>query len=232
MRVNADLTRRVVLATQALAWLASPLPGVERRPLERFAAESGKATSIVRYAPGSAFSPHQHPAGEEILVLDGVFSDEHGDYPAGYWLKNPPGSSHRPCSAPGCLLLVKLCYQAPEDLCRLRVDTRASAWSAGLLPGLRILPLHRFAGEQTALLRWAAGTRAGIQEHPGGVEILVLEGELQDEFGAYPAGTWLRNPPGFRHAPCSPAGCLLYVKSGHLKADGPADQSSTFLSTS
>lgn len=232
MRVNADLSQRVVLDTQALAWLASPLPGVERRPLERFAAESGKATSLVRYAPGSSFSPHRHPEGEEILVLDGVFSDEHGDYPAGYWLKNPPGSRHQPCSAPGCLLLVKLCYQMPEDRCSLRIDTRAGTWRPGRVAGLSVLPLHSFAGVHTALLRWAPGTRCPVQRHPGGVEILVLEGDLQDEFGAYPAGTWLRNPPGAVHAPFSAAGCLIYVKLGHLSLDGVADQSSTFLSTS
>lgn len=231
MRVNADLHERVVLDTNALPWLDSPLPGVQRRPLERFAAESGRATSIVRYAPGSAFKPHKHPGGEEILVLDGVFSDEHGDYPAGTWLKNPPGSQHQPSSAPGCLLFVKLCYQAPDDQAVLRIDTRQAQWRPGLVAGLSVLPLHSFATEHTALVRWAPGTRFGRHRHWGGEEILVLEGVFQDEQGDYPAGTWLRNPDGSLHEPFSSAGCLIYVKVGHL-AEGQTDQSSTFLKIS
>ncbi|WP_439859172.1 cupin domain-containing protein [Pseudomonas sp. MBLB4136] len=232
MRINADLDRRVVLDTQAMAWQASPLPGVERRPLERFAAESGRATSLVRYAPGSAFSRHLHPGGEEILVLDGVFVDEHGEYPAGYWLKNPPGSGHTPSSPAGCLLLVKLCYQASEDQRSARLDTRAAQWQPGQVPGLRVLPLDSYGGVHTALLRWGPGTRVPLQRQPGGEEILVLEGVLEDESGAYPAGTWLRNPPGSKHTPFSSAGCLIYVKVGHLREGAGSDQSSTFLSTS
>ena len=232
MQVNADLNERVVLDTQAIAWQASPLPGVERRPLERFAAESGRATSIVRYAPGSAFSRHQHPAGEEILVLDGVFADEHGDYPAGYWLKNPPGSSHAPSSPQGCLLFVKLCYQAAADQSSLRIDTCAVEWRPGLVAGLSVLPLDSFATVHTALVRWAPGTAFKAHRHVGGEEILVLEGVFQDEFGDYPAGTWLRNPHGSLHTPFSREGCLIYVKVGHLVEGAPTDQSSTFLSIS
>ncbi|MBS7663217.1 cupin domain-containing protein [Pseudomonas lalucatii] len=232
MRINADLERRVLLDTRSLAWQASPLPGVERRPLERFAAESGRATSIVRYAPGSAFSRHLHPGGEEILVLEGVFVDEHGEYPAGYWLKNPPGSGHTPSSPGGCLLFVKLCYQAAEDQRTARIDSRTAEWRPGLVPGLQVLPLDSHGAVHTALVRWAPGTRFQAHQHPGGAEILVLEGVFEDEFGAYPAGTWLRNPRGSRHTPFSREGCLIYVKVGHLGADAAADQSSTFLSTS
>ncbi|WPC06427.1 cupin domain-containing protein [Pseudomonas benzenivorans] len=232
MRINADLDRRVVLDTHALAWQASPLPGVERRPLERFAAESGRATSIVRYAPGSAFSRHLHPGGEEILVLEGVFVDEHGEYPAGYWLKNPPGSGHTPSSPGGCLLFVKLCYQAAEDQRTARIDSRTAEWQPGRVPGLQVLPLDSYAAVHTALLRWAPGTRLQAQSHLGGAEVLVLEGVLEDEFGTYPVGTWLRIPPGSRHTPLSTAGCLTYVKLGHLREGAGSDQSSTFLSTS
>ena len=108
MQLNTDLHQRVVIDSHAVAWQPSPLPGVERRPLERLAAESGRTTSIVRYAAGSSFKAHLHPLGEEILVLDGVFADEQGDYPAGTWLRNPHGSSHRPFSTDGCLIYVKV----------------------------------------------------------------------------------------------------------------------------
>ena len=115
MHINADLQQRVVIDSNAVPWQPSPLPGVERRPLERMGAESGRATSIVRYAAGSSFKAHAHPQGEEILVLQGTFADEHGSYPAGTWLKNPPGSRHAPSSPDGCLLFVKLCHLTAAD---------------------------------------------------------------------------------------------------------------------
>ena len=79
--------------------------GVDRRPLDRIGEEVARATSIVRYAPGSRFSAHTHGGGEEFIVLDGVFQDEHGDYPPGTYVRNPPGTRHTPGSEPGRLPL-------------------------------------------------------------------------------------------------------------------------------
>jgi anti-sigma factor ChrR (cupin superfamily) len=216
MLINSDLQQRVVIDTCNEPWLPSPLPGVERRPLERWQAESGRATSIVRYAAGSSFKPHPHPEGEEILVLQGTFVDEYGVYPAGTWLKNPPGSQHAPSSPDGCLLLVKLCHLGEDDSIRVCVDTRSAEWQAGMVAGLSVLPLDSVGSTHTALVRWAAGTRFSAHRHFGGEEILVLEGTFQDEFADYPAGTWLRNPHGSAHTPFSTGGCLIYVKVGHL----------------
>ena len=167
------------------------MPGVWRKPLAREAPESGHATSIVRYDPGSAFSRHAHPGGEEILVLQGTFSDEHGDFAAGSYLRNPPGSSHTPFSRQGCVLLVKLEQIAADDSAQVRIDTARSEW----LPGqgnLQVMPLHDFAGEHIALVKWPAGERFQRHRHFGGEEVYVLSGEFIDEFGRYPAGTWLR----------------------------------------
>ena len=99
--LNADFARRVLLHTAGAVWQDSPQAGVQRIPLDRIGAEVARATSLVRFAPGSRFPAHVHGGGEEILVLDGVFSDESGDYPAGSYLRNPPGSRHAPASAPG-----------------------------------------------------------------------------------------------------------------------------------
>src|SRR5689334_19491242 len=106
MRLNADFAKRV--AVHAAPWTPSPMPGVARRMLDRLGDEVARATSIVRYAPGSSFSPHVHGGGEEFLVLDGVFSDEHGDCPAGTYVRNPPTSAHTPGTAAGCTIFVKL----------------------------------------------------------------------------------------------------------------------------
>ena len=216
MQLHADLNKRAVLDTHTLAWTPSPMPGVERRLLDRAGGEVARATSIVRYAPGSRFEAHSHGGGEEILMLEGTFSDEHGDYGAGTYLRNPAGSSHAPCSAPGCTLLVKLRQMHPLDQQRVAIDTATSTWLPGLVPGLEVMPLHGFGSEHVALVRWAPGTVFQPHSHPGGEEIAVLDGVFQDEHGTYPAGSWLRNPPGSVHRPWSEAGCTIWVKTGHL----------------
>jgi anti-sigma factor ChrR (cupin superfamily) len=87
-----------------------------------------RATTIVRDAPQSRFSAHAHDRGEEFLVLDGVFADEHGIYPAGTYVRNPPGSSHAPYSDEDCTLFVKLRQFQPEDLARVVIDTNCADW--------------------------------------------------------------------------------------------------------
>jgi len=187
--------------------------------LDRVGAEVARATSIVRYAAGSRFDRHVHDGGEEILVLDGVFSDEHGDYPAGTYVRNPPGTSHAPFSRSGCTLFVKLWQFAADDTEPVRIDTLTAAWHPGLVAGLSVMPLHEHDGVSTALVRWAPQTRFNTHAHPGGEEILVLEGVFSDEHGHYAAGTWLRNPRGSRHTPYTGAeGALIYVKVGAIGA--------------
>ena len=221
MQIHSDFHLRVVEHDDGSGWLPSPLPGVERRMLDRVGGEVARATSLVRYAPGAGYENHLHGAGEEILVLAGVFSDESGDHPAGTYLRNPPGSRHTPFSREGCLLFVKLRQFAADDLSTVRIDTRQAPWRQGLVPGLAVLPLHAHGGIDTALVRWAPDTRFSSHRHPGGEEILVLEGLFQDELGDYPAGTWLRNPRGSQHTPFTgPQGALIYVKVGHLGVGG------------
>ncbi len=187
--------------------------------LDRVGGEVARATSLVRYAPGSQFARHVHGGGEEILVLDGVFSDDSGDHPAGTYLRNPPGSAHAPQSADGCLLFVKLRQFAPDDLDAVRLDTQTQPWRQGMVPGLSVMPLHAHDGISTALVRWAPNTQFNAHSHPGGEEILVLDGVFCDEFGVYPKGSWLRSPRWSRHTPFTgPEGALIYVKVGHLGA--------------
>ena len=216
MQINEDYSQRIVLNTEEMPWIAAPAAGVERRMLERSGAESGRATSIVKYAPGARFPEHQHPGGEELLVLSGVFSDAAGDYPAGSYVRNPPGSKHAPFSHGGCVMLVKLQQFAADDLGTTRLDTHQTQWLPGMVPGLSVMPLHAFGAEHTALVRWAAGTVFKRHQHWGGEEIFVVSGTFQDEYASYPAGSWLRSPHLSAHTPFSTDGCLIYVKTGHL----------------
>jgi len=217
MNIHSDLSERIVLHTDQLAWHASPVPGVERQMLDRVGEEVARATSVVRYAPNTEFTPHTHDGGEEILVLDGCFSDGAGDYSAGMYLRNPPGSQHAPFSTDGCTLFVKLRQFAQSDSQELRINTKTKDWYPGLVPGLSVMPLHEHDGVSTALVRWAPNTVFNPHVHPGGEEIYVLDGVFHDEFGAYPKGSWIRSPRYSKHAPFTKEeGALIYVKVGHL----------------
>jgi len=213
--LNMDFSKRVVIDTKRRDWCDSPMPGVKRKPLAREEAERGHATSIVSYAPGAHFSEHDHPLGEEILVLEGVFSDHSGDYGPGCYFRNPEGFRHAPSSKPGCRILVKLHQFAPGDTQHINIDTNDAAWLTGD-DGLQVMPLHRFGSEQVALMRWPAGESSGRHLHPGGEEIYVISGELCDEQGRYLAGTWIRNPPMSQHRLYAARETLIWVKTGHL----------------
>jgi anti-sigma factor ChrR (cupin superfamily) len=215
--LNMDFERKVVIDTRLQDWEPSPMAGVWRKPLAREATERGHTTSIVRFDPGSYFARHRHPRGEEILVLEGTFSDEHGDFGPGTYFRNPPGSAHTPFSRQGCVLLVKLDQFAPDDSRAVRIDTRNATWLPGH-GGLEVMPLHEFRGEHVALVKWPAGERFQPHRHYGGEEIFVLSGEFRDEFGSYPAGSWLRSPHLSQHHPFVDEETLIWVKVGHLPA--------------
>ncbi|BFM13170.1 cupin domain-containing protein [Simiduia litorea] len=215
VNLHMDLSCKVVVNSGELAWIASAHPAVMRKPLAREAREGGHATSIVKYEPGASFSAHSHPGGEEIYVLEGTFSDEHGDYPAGTYLRNPPNSRHSPFSNEGCLLLVKLHQFQPQDLSPVILDTHKQPWRQGY-GKLQVMPLHQCGTESVALVKWPAGEVFQPHTHFGGEEIWVLSGVFCDEHGSYPAGTWLRSPHLSSHTPYVDVDTVIWVKTGHL----------------
>jgi anti-sigma factor ChrR (cupin superfamily) len=220
MNINANFNERVVINASQMTWTPSPMAGVERKMLDRIGEEIARATSLVRYAPNSHFSAHTHGGGEEFLVLEGEFNDAAGCYPAGTYVRNPVGSSHAPwAGAEGAVIFVKLHQFDLQDAARCVIQTREQAWYQGMVPGLKVMPLHEFGAEHVALVKWAPNTRFNPHQHWGGEEILVLEGVFCDEHGVYPAGSWLRSPHLSRHQPFTgPEGALIYVKTGHLGA--------------
>ena len=215
MDIHSDYSKRVVLNHHDLPWASSPTMGVERRMLDRQGDEVARATSIVRYEAGANFPSHTHEFGEEILVLEGVFSDETASYPAGTYIMNPPGSSHTPFSEGGCTLFVKLRHLGAEQTEREVVHTHVAPWFQGMVPGLTVMPLMR-QGTGSTLVRWAPQTYFNPHKHYGGEEIFVVEGVFEDEHGRYPAGSWIRSPHMSLHQPFSKEGCTIFVKTGHL----------------
>ena len=217
-RLNANFAERIVVRPEDYVWVDSPMPGVERMMLDRIGDEVARATSLVRYAPNSEFSPHTHSGGEEFIVLEGTFSDEHGNYPQGSYVRNPIGTSHTPIiDDDGCLIFVKLHQFSDTDTKQFAANTNSMEWYPGLVDGLEVMPLHSHDGEQISLVKWAPNTRFNLHQHWGGEEILVLEGTFYDEHGCYPKGSWIRSPHLSRHQPYTQEdGALIYVKVGHL----------------
>ncbi|MBX2799550.1 MAG: cupin domain-containing protein [Myxococcales bacterium] len=217
MRLHADFTERVVLHAPELDWVPSPMPGVHRRMLDRVGEEVARATSIVRYAPNSHFSAHVHGGGEEFLVLEGTFQDEHGDYPVGSYVRNPPTSEHTPRSEPGCVIFVKLWQFDPDDRhpVSLRLQDLSYASHADH-SGVSCATLHEDAREMVEVQRWSAGTRASF-DVPGGAEVLVLQGSLKADGDPLRVHSWMRLPAGTSWSGEAGAdGATLWVKTGHL----------------
>jgi anti-sigma factor ChrR (cupin superfamily) len=220
MLVNADFSRRAAIAGQHYEWVRSPISGVERVMLDRVSApdnhEKARATSIVRYARGSHFPSHTHDGGEEILVLSGCFSEGDQHYPAGWYLRNPPGSSHQPASANGAVIFVKLGQMAPGDTQTVRIDTHApGAWTRE--PGRERCPLFEDAGESVALVRLAAHSQV-FADAVDGAELLVLDGEVLTHDTRLAQGSWLRLPAGeHRDVTAGAEGATLYLKTGAFR---------------
>ncbi len=213
--LNMDFSRAACVRAKDHHWIKSPSDGVSRIPLEREAAESGHATSFVRFEPGSFFSEHRHPQGEEIYVLDGVFSDENGDYPAGTYIRNPPGTQHQPFTKQGCTLFVKLDQFQQGDQQHVVIRPESQHWQAGI-GKLKVLPLYTYKTESTALVLWPENEVFQPHTHWGGEEIVVIKGRFIDEHGEYPEGSWIRSPHMSRHFPRVEEETLILVKVGHL----------------
>ena len=214
MELNADFSRRVLIHSEDIPWRASPMPGVDRRMLDRIGNEVARATSIVRYAPGSRFSAHTHTGGEEFIVLDGVFQDEHADYPAGTYVRNPPTTSHTPGAAQGCTIFVKLWQFDPEDRTQFRKEMNADLVELG--EGVRGKPLHRDDRETVRFITLAPG--ATFAEIPqGGAELLMISGTASEGKDRLGAGAWLRLPEGTPlRIIAGDKGATFWIKTGHL----------------
>jgi quercetin dioxygenase-like cupin family protein len=218
MNLHADMNQKVVVHAAQLDWLASPIAGVARRMLHRVGDEVAQATSIVRYAPGSRFSAHTHNGGEEFLVLDGVFQDEHGDYPAGTYIRNPPQSRHTPGSANGCTIFVKLWQFDPQDRSHVIVHTdQLARVSDAQRPGVKVSPLYMDEREDVRLEEWAPHALIELALPKGG-EFLLLQGSMTEGNEALAEQSWLRLPPGSHlSAQTGAQGAKVWVKLHHLR---------------
>jgi len=214
MELNVDFKSRIVIHSDQIEWIASPMPGVDRRMLDRIGGEVARATSIVRYAPNSKFSAHTHTGGEEFIVLDGVFQDEHGDFPAGTYVRNPPTSSHTPGSDDGCVIFVKLWQFDMEDRTQFR---KTMAEELGTpVNGVATAMLHRDAREIVSYNHLSAGAVFANSDEAG-IEMLVIDGSVSEGGENLGKGAWLRLPDGQAlNVTAGPDGAKVWIKTGHL----------------
>lgn len=222
--IRAAFDTAEIVDTARIDWIASPAGGVDRKPLDRIGGEVARATSLVRYAPGSDFPTHVHSGGEEFLVIEGIFSDEHGDFGPGTYVRNPVGTSHAPSSKDGCVILVKLWQFQAGDAAPVTIDTVSSDWqNAG--QGVDQLPLHRFGDEDVSMLRLTDGGCHKIPGEAGGIELYVTAGEIEANGARVPQSGWARFPAGQAVTLSAPGAATLYLKTGHLKGpiSGPAN---------
>ena len=215
MEIRSDLDQTAHLASDDFTWVASPQPGVERVMLDRVGDEVAVATSIVRYAPGSSFNAHSHALGEEFVVLEGVFSDEHGDYPPGSYLRNPPGSSHTPRSDDGCVIWVKLRQFDDADLTPVKAQIPLDAGAQAPASGV-VQPLYEYGDEVVSAVRVAAGERFAFDASFYVRELLVLAGEVswqQSQTYRLPRWSWIRMRPGEPLRINAITDCVLFSKT-------------------
>ena len=217
MKINANFAERAIVAPEPEAWVKSPEAGVDRLMLDRIGDEVARATSVVRYLPGSSFGEHTHEKGEEFLVLDGVFSDEHQDYPVGTYVRNPPGTKHSPHSLDGCRILVKLRQFDDDDRTPVVFDTtNQELWSEDEATGGTRLDLYSFGTETVAMLALPSGFDAFRRIGQGGVEWFVVSGSMSIDGAQYGAESWFRFPDGDVVRMQASSDCLVWQKTGHI----------------
>ena len=214
---NSDLSARIVIIESQEKWRSSPSDGVKRIYLDRADyTEYTSATSIVKFDRRSRFLAHDHKNGEEFLVLDGIFSDEYGDYHKGTYVRNPHGSCHSPYSKDGCKIFVKLRQFQKGDTARV-VKSMSEPWKI-YNEEVDFLKLHQFKTEIAYLAKFKPYSEVKMPfKNNNGEEILILSGNLCDSMNNFSAVTWIRDPKScFEHASAGAHGLCIFVKSGHL----------------
>lgn len=217
MNVADNFSQRVVVHSTSIQWLNSPTAGVDRRPLDRVGDEVARATTIVRYAANSQFPPHIHTGGEEFIVLEGVFQDEHGDFPVGSYIRNPPQSKHQPGSEKGCVIFVKLWQFQPDDRAPVNLQTNIMENTPHAnFKGVSVTPLFKDIHEEVSLLHIKANAEFSLKVNGGG-ELLVLEGSLTEQADILYKHSWLRSPVDSEiNIKAGNDGATIWIKTGHL----------------
>lgn len=216
MHIHADFSQYVIIKPEDYHWVKSPRGEVSRVMFDRIGTEQARATSLVKYAPHSAFPPHQHMLGEEILVLSGTFTENnHQDYPQGWYLRNPHNSIHQTSSEHGALIFVKLRQMTEYENQYTRINTHNPDHWRKIGDSMRCT-LYQSEFENTYLEKLTHNQVFENNSHQG-LELFILSGYLRYGTDIYTSGTWLRFPTQQTvRFQTEESETIIYVKEGHL----------------
>lgn len=218
MLINSDFKKDAVLLCEYQEWHPSPIHGVDRIMLDRLGAETGRATSIVRYQPNSKFAEHIHTGGEEFLVLEGEFKDENGSYPVGTYVRNPIGTKHAPwADDAGATIFVKLHQFHETDREQLQKTVFSETQILKTPDRYQNKPIHKHDNESVSIRFLPPNYQLNVSDLKGGVELFVLAGSISTQLGFGTRRSWFRLIEKEQVAiTAGESGAIFYLKCGHL----------------
>ncbi|SQD77678.1 cupin domain-containing protein [Moritella yayanosii] len=151
-------------------------------------------------------------------MLEGVFADEHGDYPVGTYKRNPVGTEHAPIVKDGCMIIVKLgqFQDEDEDDQDVEINTADQAFTQDeTRAAVQYQALHAFKQEVVRLECWTRNSHI-ILDNTGRIELLVVNGEFSHQGDVYRQFDWLRLPVGTAlDITTASDDCIVWIKTGH-----------------
>jgi quercetin dioxygenase-like cupin family protein len=69
-------------------------------------------TFLLKFNPGASYPNHNHPAGEEVFILEGEVRFGPNHLKTGDYLYTPPGAKHSVFSKTGCVAL----FVVPQEV--------------------------------------------------------------------------------------------------------------------
>jgi len=228
--LNADLSKKVVMRTEDMAFSSRRGDLVGKPVYVAGGKLEGAVTVVVKYFPNADFEHHDHPEGEEIFVLEGVFTDERGDHEAGCYLFNPETFEHTPrTSEEGNLILIRLRQYPNIGVKRTEkvVNSNKMEWvtptfmkrGEGVTEKL-MYPLFEDQAEYPErqwMEKWSADATPEPYVIEDLLEIFILKGGFTDDDGSYKKGDWIRLPKGATFGGKVSEGfdtCEFLIKSG------------------
>ncbi|CAJ1340055.1 unnamed protein product [Effrenium voratum] len=223
IELNSDKSQSCLVNTDTIDWIQTAAGGVRRKMIERLGGEVARATTVVSFEPNASFPSHRHEGGEEFIVLEGDWFDDWATQPSYTYVRNYIGSRHTPRIGPkGCTILVKLCQMSTEqtepDHSQWDISSSNPSWRRSP-NGRRELRVYESPFEEVHFERWEPHQTGQVEVDGAGEEVFVVEGCFVDELGEHRRWSWCRTAEARRLTRrAGPEGCLLYIKSRHLKS--------------
>ena len=217
MNINDDIRKKVVVHPRNKQWTAEHSGMCETLYLDLVDKVKPVATKLVRISPSSILPPEMIGGGKEVLVLEGTYNDQRGEYPTGSYMRFPPGTKQEAFTDKGCLLFVKTWQFEPTDRKRVNIDAfRAEMKRPRKRQGVVLQQLYSDYREDVRIEHWERNHRLVIHQC-NGLEVLLLSGEFFEPSASYKPLSWVRLPPGRPlKVVVGDQGVRVLIKESHL----------------